>query len=146
MHLTFCGRIFKHTILKVQYTKKRNTNSKEQAELQEICGNSMSLWPFLPKPSPHTVPTIYVQEGTSLDPKINSNNTIFLFQMCDTFDRTTKGRSWLASQDHPDYTQFIWSSSMEKHFIDSQNMNYLKYKAVASGRNSHSVSVKPSIT
>ena len=35
---------------------------------------------------------------------------------------------------------------MEKHFIDLQNMNYLKYKAVASGRNSHSVSVKPSIT
>ena len=32
-HLTFCGRIFKHTILKVEYNKKRNTNSREQAEL-----------------------------------------------------------------------------------------------------------------
>ena len=35
------------------------------------------------------------------------NNTIFLFQECDTFDRTTKGRTWLVgvtSQDHPDYT------------------------------------------
>ena len=36
-----------------------------------------------------------------------SNNTIFLFQKCDTFDRTAKGRTWLASQDHPDYTQLI---------------------------------------
>ena len=33
MHLTFCGRIFKHTILKVEYNKRRNTNSREQAEL-----------------------------------------------------------------------------------------------------------------
>ena len=31
MHLTLCGRIFKHTILRVQYNKKRNTETKEQA-------------------------------------------------------------------------------------------------------------------
>ena len=33
-----------------------------------------------------------------------SNNMIFLFQMCDTFDWTAKGRTWLVgvtSQDHP---------------------------------------------
>ena len=28
MHLTFCWRIFKHTILKVQYNKKRNTKPR----------------------------------------------------------------------------------------------------------------------
>ena len=32
-HLKFCGRIFKHTILKVQYNKKRNTRTKEHAKL-----------------------------------------------------------------------------------------------------------------
>ena len=60
-----------------------------------------------------------------------SNNMIFLFQKCDTFDRTTIGRTWLVgvtSQDHPDYTQLIWSSSIKLHFIDSQLLNDLKIK------------------
>ena len=69
---------------------------------------------------------------------------IFLFQKCDTFDRTAKGRDWLASQDHPDYTQLIWTSTIKIHIIDSQKL--LKYKAIAFGRDSHSVSVKPSVT
>ena len=36
-----------------------------------------------------------------------SPNMILLFQMCDTFDRTTIGRTWLVgvtSQDHPGST------------------------------------------
>ena len=44
------------------------------------------------------------QESTSLLPKGISNNMIFLFQKCDTFDRTKKGRTWLTCQDHQDYT------------------------------------------
>ena len=68
---------------------------------------------------------------------------IFLFQKCDTFDRTAKGRTWLASQDHPDYTRLIWTSTIKLHITDSQNLNHPNYKAIAIGRNSHSVSVKP---
>ena len=48
--------------------------------------------------------SIFLQETTSLLAKGISNNMIFLFQKCDTFDRTTKGRTWMAYQDHPDYT------------------------------------------
>ena len=65
---------------------------------------------------------------------------MFLLQKCDTFDRTTKGRTWLVgvtSQDHPDYTQLIWSSSMKMHFIDSQRLNYVKNIAIAFSRNLH---------
>ena len=39
-------------------------------------------------------------------PKGIGNNMIFLFEKCDTFDRTAKGRTWLVgvtTQDHPDY-------------------------------------------
>ena len=67
----------------------------------------MSFAPFLPKTSPHTIHREYVQESTSLLPKAIGNNMIFLFQKCDTFDRTAKGRAQLAgvtSQDHPEYT------------------------------------------
>ena len=37
--------------------------------------------------------------------KGTDNNTIFLFQKCDTFGRTEEGRTWPTSQDHPDCTQ-----------------------------------------
>ena len=57
---------------------------------------------------------------------------IFLFQKCDTFDGTAKGRIWLTSQDHPDYTQLIWTSAIKIHIIDSQTLNYLIYKALLS--------------
>ena len=56
---------------------------------------------------------------------------IFLFQKCDTFDRTAKERTWLASQDCPDYTQLIWSSSIKLQIIDSDKLNYLENKATA---------------
>ena len=69
IHLTVCGRIFEHTILKVQYNKKRNTNSREQAEPKALCDNSMSFTPFLPKPSPHTLHIISFQDCNSLLPK-----------------------------------------------------------------------------
>ena len=36
--------------------------------------------------------------------KGTNNNTIILFQKCDTFGSTEEGRTWLTSQDHPDYT------------------------------------------
>ena len=88
-HITFCGRIFNHTVLKVQYNKKRDTNSREQAELLELCDNSMSFTPFFPKPSPHALHTIWFPECNSLFPKSISNNRIVLFQNCDTVDRTT---------------------------------------------------------
>ena len=65
-HLIFCGRIFKHTILKVQYNKRRNTKTKEHTKLWELSDNSMSFTPFLPKPSPHTIHRIYFQKCTSL--------------------------------------------------------------------------------
>ena len=92
---------------------------------------------FLLKSSPHTIHRVYFQESTSLLPKGISNNMIFLFQKCDTFDRTAKGRTWLVgvtSQDHPDYTQLIWSCSIKIHFVDSQLLNYLKNKAIAFSR------------
>ena len=78
--------------------------------------------------------------------KGTDNNRIFLFQKCDTFGRTEKGRTWLTSQDHTDFTQLISRSPIKIHIIDSQKVNYLKYKAIAFSRNSPSVSVKPSVT
>ena len=51
---------------------------------------------------------------------------------------------WLPN--HPDNTQLVWSSSIKIHIIDSQKLNHLKYEANAFGRNSHSVSIKPSVT
>ena len=62
---------------------------------------------------------VYVLEYISLLPKGIDNNMIFLFQKCDTFDRTMKGRTWLTSQDHPDFTQLI-RSPQSKYIIDSQ--------------------------
>ena len=95
----------------------------------------------------HTIPSqnlttynshnICVQECTSLLTEGISNNMIFLFQKCDTFEKTTIGRTWLAgvtSQDHPDYTQLIRSSSIKMLFIDSPMLNYLKNKPIAFGR------------
>ena len=114
-HLTFCGRIFKCSILEIVCTK---TNC-----IPELCHNSITFAPFLPKISPHTIHTIYFQEFTSLLPKGIHSNIIFLFQKCDLYDRTAKGRTWLVgvtSKDHPDYTQLIWSSSIKLHSIDSQ--------------------------
>ena len=96
-----------------------------------------SQTPFLPKSSLHTIHRVYLQECNSLLPKGIGNNMTFLFQKCDTFDGTAKGRTWLASQDHPDFTQQIWSSSIKIHIVDSQKLNYLKNKAITFGRNSH---------
>ena len=126
--------------------QERDTNSKEKAELEELCDNSMSLAPFLPKASPHTLHPIYLQEYNSLFPKGISNNMIFLFQKCATFDKTTRGRTWLASQDHPDYTRLIWTSKIKIDIIESQKLNYLIHKAIGFSRSPHSVSVKPSVT
>ena len=39
--------------------------------------------------------------------KGTNNNTIFLFQRCDTFGRTKKEEPWSTSQDHTDFTQWI---------------------------------------
>ena len=99
----------------------------------------MSFTPFLPKPSPHTICSIYCQEYTSLLPKELVTTQYSFSKKCDTFDRPTKARTWLTgvtSQDHPDYTQLIWSSSIKIHIIDSQKLNYLKHKAIAFGRTS----------
>ena len=85
----------------------------------------------------NTIHRVYFQEFTSLLPKGIDNTMIFLFQKCDTFGRTAKGRTQLTSQDHPDFTQLIWSSSIKKLIIDSQNLGYLKPEAIAFGRNSH---------
>ena len=82
-----------------------------------------NTFPFFPRSSPHTTHIAYFQESTLILQKGISNNMISLCQKCDTFDRTTKGRTRLAgvtSQDHPDYTQFIWSSSIKIHFLVSQ--------------------------
>ena len=79
-------------------------------------------------------------ESNSLHPKEIGNNMIFLFQECDTFHRTKKERAWLVgvtSQCHPEYTQLIWSFSIKIHFIHSQQLNYLRDKAIPFGRNSH---------
>ena len=95
---------------------------------QKLCHNSMTFTPFLPKSSPHTFHRVCSQESSLLLPKGVSNNMIFLFQKCDTFGKTTKGRTWLDSQDHPDFTQLIWSFSFKIHIIDSQKLNYLKNK------------------
>ena len=102
---------------------KRKTKTKHIPIFSELCHNSMSFTPFIPKISPHTIHTIYAQECASLLPREISNNIIFLFHECDTFDRTTIGSTWLAgvtSHDHPNYTQLIWSSSIKMHFIDLQ--------------------------
>ena len=71
---------------------------------------------------------------------------IFLFQKCDTFGRTAKGRTWLASQDHPHYTQLIWTSTIKINIIDSQFFELSKIKSIAFDRNSPSGRVKPSVT
>ena len=64
----------------------------------------------------HTIPsqiiTTYNSQGIVLgihftSSKEPNNNMIFLFQKCDTFGRTEKGRTWLTSQDHTDFTQLI---------------------------------------
>ena len=39
--------------------------------------------------------------------------------------------------ENPDFTQLIWRSSIKIHIKDSQKLNYLKYKAIVFGRNSH---------
>ena len=89
MHLTFCGRIFKHTILEEVYDGEGTSKQITFPSFLELCYNSMSFTPFIPKISPHTIHTIYVQQYASLLPKEISNNIIFLFQECDIFDRTT---------------------------------------------------------
>ena len=76
---------------------------------EELCHNSTSFTPFLLKSSTDTIHRVYFQETTSLLPKGIDNNTIFLLQKCDTFDWTTKGRTWMTSQDHTDFTQLSWS-------------------------------------
>ena len=48
-HLTLCGRIFKHAILKVQYNKKRNTKTKEHAKLLELCDTGRCDFPGSPR-------------------------------------------------------------------------------------------------
>ena len=86
------------------------------------------------------------QESTSLLQKGICSNMTLLFQKSDTFDRTAKGSTWLASQDHPDYTQSIWSSSIKMHIMDSQELNYLKNIAIDFGRNSHLLVSNPLLT
>ena len=115
MHLTLCGRIFKCTIFEIVY------NGKGTAKQNSFPHNSIRFALFLPISSPHTIHRVNFQESASLLENGSSNNMIFLFQKCDTFDRTAKGRAGLVgvtSQDHPDYTQLIWSSSIKIHFVD----------------------------
>ena len=64
----------------------------------------------------------YFQEFTSLLPKRTNNNTIFLLPTC----VTTKGRTWPTSQDHTDFTQLIWRSSIKTHIVNLQKLNYVK--------------------
>ena len=68
---------------------------------------------------------------------------------CDTFARTTIGRTWLAevvSQDHTHYTQLLCTSTIKIHIIDSQMFELSKIKSIAFGRDSPSVRVKPCVT
>ena len=111
--------------------------NKTHSHLLGIVSQLNNFHTILPKSSPHTIHGVYDQESTSCLPKGITNNMIFLFEMCHTFDRTTKGRTWLASQCHADYTQLIWSSSIKIYVIDSQKLNYVKNKAIAFGRKSH---------
>ena len=62
----------------------------------------------------HTIPsqifTTYSSQNIVLGIHFTSskgtyNNMIFLFQKRDTFGRTEEGRTWLTSQDCPEYTQ-----------------------------------------
>ena len=114
-----------HTLFEIVYEEENEAQNKSIPIFLELHDNSMSFTPFHPKPSPHTLHTSYVQECNSLLPTGSDNNMIFVFQTCDTFGRTTKGRTWLASQDHPDYTQLIWTSTIKIRIIDSQLLNYL---------------------
>ena len=142
-HLTFCGRTLKHTLLEIVYEEENEAQNKTMAIFLELHDNSISFTPFLPRPSPHTLHTSYVQECNSLLPTGSDNNMIFVFQKCDTFGRTTKGRTWLASQDHPLYTQLIWTSTIKTHHRLTI-VELSKLKSIAFGRNSPSVRVKPS--
>ena len=87
IHLTFCGRIFNHTILEKVYYGKGKPKQNTFPSFLELCLNSMSFTPFIPKISPRTIHIIYVQECASLLPNEISNNIIFLFQECDTHNR-----------------------------------------------------------
>ena len=138
-HLIFCGRIFKHTTLEIVYDGKgtqKQTHSLllgSVSQLNEFCTIPSQIFTTNNSQS-------ICQESTSLLPNGIGYTTIFLFQKCDTFDRTKNRRTWLAgvtSQDHPDYTQLIWSSSIKIHFIHSQQLNYLINNAIAFSRNSH---------
>ena len=64
--------------------------------------------------SPHTIHRVYYLESISLLPKRIVNNMIFLFQKCDSFDRTAKGRTWLDSQDHPEHHRLTNSELSKK--------------------------------
>ena len=99
----FCGRIFKHTILDIVYDGK-GTQNQTHSHLLGIM-SQLNEFHTIPsqKSSPHTIHKVYSQESTSSLPKGIGNNMIFLFQKFDTIDRTAKGRTWLASQDNPDY-------------------------------------------
>ena len=70
-HLLFCGRIFKHTIFKIVYGKKE----------------------LLPKSLSYTFYTVYYCEHTSFLPKKLVTTQYSSSKECDTFDRTTIGRS-----------------------------------------------------
>ena len=106
----------------------------------ELCHTLMSFIPFLPKSSPHTIHRVYFRNPHHFFQKELVTTKYSSFPKVQHIVGTEKGRTWLAgltSQDHPDYTHSIWSSSINMHFIHSQKQNYLNNKAIAFSRNSH---------
>ena len=106
IHFKFYVTTLKCTLFEIVYEEKKEPRNKSMPIFKELHDNSMSFLPFLSKTSPHTIHTVYFGMYLTSLKGIN-NNVIFLLQKCDTFARTTIGRTWLAevvSQDHTHYT------------------------------------------
>ena len=68
------------TICNIVYNQEGTPKMKRMLIFWEMRDSSKSFMPFLPKPSHHTIPKVYLL-GTQLTlPKSMGNNTIFLFQ------------------------------------------------------------------
>ena len=127
MHLTFCGRIFKHTILEIVYDGKGTPKQNTFPSFRKCVTTQRDSHHSFPKLH-HIQFTEYIFRNPPHFFQKNQYQHDIPLPKCDTFDWTTKGRTWLVgvtSQDHPDYTQLIWSSSIKIHFIDSQLVIYL---------------------
>ena len=113
--------------------RKRNPKTRACPSL----GIAWQLNEFCPFPS-QTITTYnshsMVSECTLLLPNESITTWYSFHKKCDTFSRTTTGRTWLAevvSQDHTHYTQLLWTSTIKIHIIDSQPFELSKIKSIA---------------